>query len=142
MTPIRKSLLIVFILVNDLPGLSRGSSLDALPLGGAAFGRFVALVDAGRVTAAAAKALLADLVWSGGEPEARMKALGLEKVEDRGAIEAAVSKVIGARKAEADRYRAGEKKLLGVLLGASMRETQGAADPALVRQVLLERLGS
>ncbi len=43
--------------------------------------------------------------------------------------------------AEVARYRAGEKKLFGVLIGAAMRETQGAADAATVRQVLTEKLG-
>jgi glutaminyl-tRNA synthetase len=127
-------------LLNELAGLAGDRPLSALPLGGAAFGRFVALADSGRLTPTAAKALLADLVRSGGEPEARMKALGLEKVEDRGALDAAVGRALAARKAEADRYRAGEKKLLGVLLGAVMKETGGAADPALVRKLLEERL--
>ncbi|MGC3997333.1 MAG: glutamine--tRNA ligase/YqeY domain fusion protein [Anaeromyxobacter sp.] len=128
-------------LVNELLGLADGAPLASLPLPAPAFGRFAALVDAGRLATAAAKALLADLVEQGGEPEARMKALGLEKVEDRGAVETAVGKVLAAHAAEVARYRAGEKKLLGVLLGAAMRETQGAADPALVRQVLTQRLG-
>ena len=129
-------------LLNELLGLAREAPLDALPLPGAAFGRFVALVDAGRVAPAAGKVLLADLVRGGGDPDARMKALGLEKLEDPGAIEAAVGRVLAARKAEADRYRAGEKKLLGVLLGAAMRETQGAADAAAVREVLVRRLAA
>ena len=34
----------------------------------------------------------ADLVASGDDPEARMKALGVEKVEDRDAVEAAVAR--------------------------------------------------
>ncbi|HSN91751.1 MAG TPA: glutamine--tRNA ligase, partial [Anaeromyxobacteraceae bacterium] len=129
-------------LLNELLGLARERPVGALPLPGAAFGRFVALVDAGRLAPAAAKTLLADLVRGGGDPEARMKALGLEKVEDRAAIEAAVGRVLAARKAEADRYRAGERKLLGVLLGAAMRETQGAADAAAVREVLERKLSA
>ncbi|BDG01882.1 glutamine--tRNA ligase/YqeY domain fusion protein [Anaeromyxobacter oryzae] len=128
-------------LLNDLAGLAGDRALTALPLSGAAFGRFVALVDQGRLTAGAAKTLLADLVASGGEPEARLKALGLEKVEDRGAVDAAIAKVLAAQPKEVERYRAGEKKLLGVLLGAVMKETGGAADAALVRKVLTERLG-
>ncbi len=127
-------------LLNDLAGLAGDRDLGALPLGGAAFGRFVALVDGDRLTPAAAKALLADLVASGGEPEARLKALGLEKVEDRGAVEAAVAKVLAAHAQEAERYRAGEKKLFGVLVGAAMKQTGGAADAALVRKVLEEKL--
>jgi len=127
-------------LLNDLAGLAGDRALGALPLSGDAFGRFVALVDAGRVTASAAKALLADLVASGGDPAGRMKALGLEKVEDKGALDAAVARALAARKAEADRYRAGEKKLLGVLLGAVMKETGGAADAATVRKLLEQKL--
>ena len=127
-------------LLNELAGAAGGVPPTRLPLGGAAFGRFVALVDAGRLAPAAGKALLADLVRGGGEPEARMKALGLEKVDDRGAVIAAVDRALTASSRELERYRAGEKKLLGVLLGAAMRETQGAADPALVRQILQERL--
>jgi glutaminyl-tRNA synthetase len=128
-------------LLNDLAGLAGDRALTALPLSGGGFGRFVALVDAGRLAASAAKTLLADLVARGGEPEARLAELGLEKLQDRGALDAAISRALAARKAEADRYRAGEKKLFGVLLGAVMRETGGAADPALVRRLLDEKLG-
>jgi glutaminyl-tRNA synthetase len=127
-------------LLNDLAGLAGDRALAALPLPGAAFGRFVALVDGGKVTPAGAKALLADLVASGGDPEARLRALGLERVEDRGAVEAAVAKALAAHAKEAERYRAGEKKLFGVLVGAAMKAAGGAADAALVRKVLEEQL--
>jgi glutaminyl-tRNA synthetase len=127
-------------LLNDLAGLAGDRPLDALLLPGAAFGRFVALVDAGRLTTAAAKTLLVDLVAAGGDPEARMRELGLEKVKDRGALDAAVTRALAAQSGVAERYRAGEKKLLGVLLGAVMKETGGAADPALVRKLLEARL--
>jgi glutaminyl-tRNA synthetase len=127
-------------LLNDLAGLAGDRALSTLPLPGAAFGRFVVLVETGKVTAAAAKALLADLAASGGDPEARLAALGLAKVEDRGAVEAAVEKVLSAHAKEAERYRAGEKKLLGVLVGAAMKASGGAADAALVRKVLEDKL--
>jgi len=70
-----------------------------------------------------------------------MKALGLEKVEDRGAVEAAVARALAAKAAEVARYKAGEKKLFGVLVGAAMKEAAGTADAALVRKLLEERLG-
>jgi glutaminyl-tRNA synthetase len=112
-----------------------------LPLAAAAFGRFVTLVDSGRATPAAGKALLASLVEREGDPGARLRELGLEKVEDRASVEAAVARALTAQAAEVARYKAGEKKLFGVLLGAALRETQGAADAALVRELLQERLG-
>jgi len=128
-------------LLNELLGLARGTPLAALPLSGGAFGRFVALVDAGRVTAAGAKTLLADLVAGGGEPSERLAGLGLGRVDDRGALAGAVARALASQAPQVARYRAGEKKLLGVLLGAAMRETGGKADAALVRQLLLEQLG-
>ncbi|HEX9242293.1 MAG TPA: glutamine--tRNA ligase/YqeY domain fusion protein [Anaeromyxobacter sp.] len=127
-------------LLNDLAGLAGDRALASLPLSGGAFGRFVALVEAGKVAPAGAKMLLADLVASGGDPAARLAALGLAKVEDRGAVEAAVAKALAAHAREAERYRAGEKKLFGVLVGAAMKATGGAADAALVRKVLEEKL--
>ncbi|MBK9519576.1 MAG: glutamine--tRNA ligase/YqeY domain fusion protein [Anaeromyxobacter sp.] len=126
-------------LLNDLLGLAREAPLDGLPLQAPGFGAFVALVDAGRVTPAAAKVLLADLAAGGGDPAARLAALGLEKVEDQGALEAALDRALAATAAEVARYRAGERKLLGVILGAAMREAKGA-DATEVRRRLTERL--
>ncbi len=101
----------------------------------------MALVDGGRVTQPAAKALLARMVEEGGDPRVLVRELKLEKSEDRAAIAAAIGRVLESHPAEVARYRAGEKKLLGVLIGAAMRETQGVADAASVRNALTERLG-
>ncbi|HSM91908.1 MAG TPA: glutamate--tRNA ligase family protein, partial [Anaeromyxobacteraceae bacterium] len=127
-------------LLNELAGLAGERPLDQLALKAAEFGRFVALVDAGKATPAAAKTLLGHLVAEGGEPEATLAALGLAKVEDAGAVAAAVDRALAAQAAEVARYRAGEKKLFGLLVGAAMREAKGA-DAALVRKLLTEKLG-
>jgi Asp-tRNA(Asn)/Glu-tRNA(Gln) amidotransferase B subunit len=128
-------------LLHSLLGLAGDTRPDRLPLSGAGFGRLVSLVDSGKLTPAGGKTLLADLVQRGGEPEARMKELRLERVLDEGAVESAVARVLEAQRSEVERYRRGEKKLFGVLLGAVMKQTQGAADAALVRRILQERLG-
>jgi glutaminyl-tRNA synthetase len=128
-------------LLNDLLGLAREGGVGALPLPGSAFGRFVALADAGRLTAVAGKALLASLAERGGEPEERMRELGLERAEDPQELERAVARVLERHAGEAARFRKGEAKLFGVFLGAVMKETQGTQDPALVRRILQERLG-
>ena len=56
-------------------------------------------------------------------------------------MNSALDRVLQQHASEAERYRVGEKKLLGVLIGAAMKETQGAADAASVRKALLARLG-
>jgi glutaminyl-tRNA synthetase len=127
-------------LVNDLLGLLKNKGIDALPFKGEDFGRLVALVDKGRITQLSARTLLAHMVEHGGNPEALVGELGLEKLDDQAAISAAVGRVLESHAAEVARYRAGEKKLLGVLIGAAMRETQGVADAASVRKMLSDRL--
>ena len=47
---------------------------------------------------------------------------------------------LAAQAVEVARYRAGEKKLFGLLVGAAMREAKGA-DAGLVRKLLTEKLG-
>ena len=44
--------------------------------------------------------------------------------------------------AEADEYRAGKTGLLGFFVGQVMRQSGGNANPALVNQLVRERLGS
>jgi glutaminyl-tRNA synthetase len=128
-------------LTNDLQGIAGDVPLASLPLSAADFGRFVALAESGRITTAGAKALLASLAERGGDPAARLVELGLEKVDDRGAVDRAVARVLLAQAAEVVRYRSGERKLFGFLLGAVMRETQGKADPPVVKQALQDALG-
>ncbi len=128
-------------LLNELLGLAGDLPLDSLPLEAGSFGRFVALAESGRTTGAGAKALLASLLERPGDPADRLAELGLERVDDRAAVEGAVARVLAAQAAEVARYRLGEKKLLGFLLGAAMRETQGKADPSAVRKALQEALG-
>ena len=126
--------------MNELLALAPDGRLEALSLSSDAFGRAVALVDEGRVAPAAAKTLLSSLVERPGDPVARVAELGLAKLDDRTALVAAVERALAARPAEVARYRAGETKLLGFLLGAAMREAQGAADASALRALLLEQL--
>jgi len=127
-------------LKNELLGLAGDAPLGSLPLSAPDFGRFVSLAESGRTTTAGAKALLASLVERGGDPAGRLAELGLEKVDDHGAVDRAVRSVLSSQATEVVRYRAGERKLFGFLLGAVMRETQGKADPASVKKALQEAL--
>ena len=126
-------------LLNNVLGLVK--DLERAKASGAAFGRFVALVDQGRITTNGAKVLLTRLFEQGGEPEPLISELKLDQGTDAGALTAALERVLGRHAAEVARYRSGEKKLLGVLLGAMMREAQGA-DAAQVRKLITDRLGS
>jgi aspartyl-tRNA(Asn)/glutamyl-tRNA(Gln) amidotransferase subunit B len=106
----------------------------------AALAELVLLVEAGRVTAASARPLVAELVLHGGDPEALVRERGLEAVSDEGLLERTADLVIAAHPDVAAKVRAGEEKGLNFLMGQVMRRTQGKANPAAAREVLVRRL--
>lgn len=65
---------------------------------------------------------------------------GLEQVRDSGLIERWVDEIIDAHPDEVARYRGGETKLLGFLVGRVMGRSGGKADPRRVNELLRSRL--
>jgi glutaminyl-tRNA synthetase len=128
--------------LNDLLGLLKDRAPGETPLSGADFGKFVVLAEEKKLPAGAGRALLAALVEKGGDAGGQLAVLGLDKGVDPGHVRAAVGRVVSAHPSEVSRYRAGEKKLFGVLLGACMRDLGAAADPATVRAELTVSLES
>jgi len=91
------------------------------------------------VTATQAKTLLADLVAAGGGDVAQMaKAKGFEAM-DAGALEAMVDAAIAADPDAFAKYKAGEHKAVGALVGAVMKASKGKADGKLVTAILRAR---
>ena len=69
-------------------------------------------------------------------------ARGLELVQDDGALEAAVDKVIDANPDVAEKVRDGKVQAAGALIGQVMKEMKGQADAGKAREIILERLGA
>jgi len=91
-------------------------------------------------TAAQALALL--MAEDGADVDALVEANGLAQVQDDDQLAAWVKNALSSNPDEVTRYRAGEEKLFGFLLGAVMRQAAGKADPARARTLLKERLES
>jgi len=119
---------------------ARGIEIEASRLAPEALARLIQLVEEGRVTAANARPLVAELLEQGGDPEELVRARGLEAVSDTGALEAIADEVIAAHPEVAAQVRAGEDKGLNFLMGQIMKRTKGKASPAAARALLLRRL--
>jgi len=119
-----------------------GDDISAFPIAPPRLAALLTLVHDGMVSHTAAKQIFAIMLASGGEPADIAKREGLVQVSDEGALGAWLDEVIAAMPAEAERFRNGEKKLQGVLIGAVMKKSKGSADPKRVAQLLVERLGS
>jgi len=98
------------------------------------------LLEEGRVTTKTARELLPELVEHGGDPAGLVSARGLEAVSDDAQIEHAADEVIAAHPENAQRFRAGEEKILNFLIGQVMKKTSGKAKPGAVRDILVRKL--
>jgi aspartyl-tRNA(Asn)/glutamyl-tRNA(Gln) amidotransferase subunit B len=100
------------------------------------------LVKDGVVSHTAAKQIFGRMVATGDPPAQIAEREGLVKVDDDGQLAAWLDEVIAENPTEAERYRNGEKKLQGVLIGAVMKKSKGRADPKKLNQLLATRLAS
>jgi aspartyl-tRNA(Asn)/glutamyl-tRNA(Gln) amidotransferase subunit B len=100
------------------------------------------LVDAQTLGGPGAKQVLEEVFATGADPEAVVRAKGLAQVSDAGAIEAAVDQVLAASAGEVERYRAGNKKLMGFFVGQVMKAMKGKGNPAVVNELLRKKLGA
>ncbi|HET9667372.1 MAG TPA: Asp-tRNA(Asn)/Glu-tRNA(Gln) amidotransferase subunit GatB [Desertimonas sp.] len=95
----------------------------------------------GSLTATQAKAVLAELVANGGgDPAAIAKQRGFESM-DTSALESLVDEAISANTAAWEKFRAGEDKAVGALVGFVMKSSRGQADGGAVTALLRARAG-
>ena len=108
----------------------------SLPVPAAALSELIALVEAGTLSGKLGKDVFLRM-WNERRRAADIVAAeGLAQVSDSGSIEEVCRKVIAASPGELERYRAGDKKLLGFFVGAVMKETGGKANPKSANEIL------
>lgn len=125
---------------GELTAATRRLETPAMVDGRSLF-RLIEMTEDGRLSSSAAKEVLVEMLRSGDEAEAVATRLDLIQISDTSALEAAVSEVLDSQLEAVERYRSGEQKVLGFLVGLVMKSTGGKADPKLVNQILRQRLG-
>src|SRR6266542_1941428 len=113
-------------------GLSAYDAAAAWKLTPARLAAILKLVDAQTIGGPGAKQVLEAVFETGADPAELVAAKGLAQVSDEGAIEAAVDAVLAASAGEIERYRAGNKKLMGFFVGQVMKAMKGKGNPAVV----------
>ncbi|MFV0477170.1 MAG: Asp-tRNA(Asn)/Glu-tRNA(Gln) amidotransferase subunit GatB [Parahaliea sp.] len=85
-------------------------------------------------------------MWAGeGDADSIIAAHGLKQVSDSGALEAIIDEVIADSTAQVEQYRTADqdkrKKLVGFFVGQVMKASKGQANPQMVNQLLIQKLG-
>jgi aspartyl-tRNA(Asn)/glutamyl-tRNA(Gln) amidotransferase subunit B len=77
---------------------------------------------------------------NGGQPDAIIQAKGLTQINDAGAIEAMIDKVMADNATIVEEYRAGKQKGFNSLVGQIMKAARGKANPQQVNDLLKAKL--
>ena len=98
------------------------------------------LIDKGTISNNIAKKVFEQMWQSGKEPAAIVEEQGLAQVSDTGAIEVAIDQILAANQGQVEEYRSGKDKVFGFFVGQVMKAMKGKANPAVVNELLLNKL--
>ena len=125
-------------LIGDLAGLLNEAKVDlsASRVGPSHLADLVKLLEAGTISSAGAKTVLAEVFEGGDDVAAIVERRGLRQVSDSTALEGIVREVIAQNPQLADQFRAGKDGVINALVGQVMKQTKGSANPAVVQRLL------
>jgi len=118
------------------------ATIDDLKVSPTQLAELIQMVERGAISGSIAKSVFEEMAVSGASAEKIVKQKGLQQISDSGELDAVITHLINEHSDEAERYRDGDKKLLGFFMGQIMKATQGKANPKLVNQLLQEKLGT
>jgi aspartyl-tRNA(Asn)/glutamyl-tRNA(Gln) amidotransferase subunit B len=117
-----------------------GLELTDLSITPAQVARVAQLVSDGALNDRLARDVIEAVLAGEGDPDQVVAARDLAVVSDEGALNAAIDEAIAANPAAVAKVREGKVAAVGPLVGAVMKATNGQADAARVRQLILARL--
>jgi aspartyl-tRNA(Asn)/glutamyl-tRNA(Gln) amidotransferase subunit B len=129
--------------MGDLLGAlnAEHKDLSESPVTAEHLGELLSLIGKGEISGKIAKDVFEKMFASGEAPRAIVDREGLRQISDTATLEKAVEDVVAANPKQVEQYKAGKITVLGFLVGQVMKATRGQANPALVNQLLKDRLG-
>ena len=103
--------------------------------------KLIKMTDERVINGNVAKEVFARIFDEDIDPEAYVEENGLKTVNDEGELRSVIEKVIAANPKSVEDINSGKIKAMGFLVGQTMKEMKGKADPASVNAILKELLG-
>jgi aspartyl-tRNA(Asn)/glutamyl-tRNA(Gln) amidotransferase subunit B len=99
------------------------------------------LMDKGTLSGPLAKKAFEVTFKTGKAPNEVIKEQGLVQISDTGELGIIIDKIIADNEKAVIDYRAGKEASLTFLIGQVMKASRGKANPAVVRQIIVDKLG-
>ena len=128
-------------MVSDIAGwYAKHETEEFLGVDPEALVELMKMIQDGELSSRGAKDVLNEMLETQDSPKKIAEVRGLLQVSDSEALLTVVREVIVRNKGVADEFRAGKEAALQFLLGQTMKETRGAGNPTILRDLLLQEL--
>jgi len=130
-----------WVMTEVLAWLNReGRDMETPPVEPWQLAELIRLVDDGTLSSTMAKKLFEDVAGTDRAPREVVEEEGLAQITDEDRLAGWVEEVVAGHDEEVRRYRDGEDRVFGYLMGRLMRLSEGRADPGKASALLRERL--
>jgi len=119
----------------------RQQALAETPVTPVRLAGLLSMLSRDEVNANSAKVVLNKLFENDDSPETIVETCGFHQVSNTDELEGLVDQVLQAHAAAVTDFRNGQTKAMGFLVGQAMQASRGKANPKLVREILMKRLG-
>ncbi len=117
-----------------------GQEPEELIFSAAHLAKLIELLDAGTINQTVAKEVFEQVFRDDIDPEQYVEEHGLKMVNDDNLLRTVVEQVIAANPQSVADYKGGKEKALGFLVGQTMKQMKGKANPGAVNKMLKELL--
>lgn len=100
--------------------------------------KLIALLEEGKINRPTSKEVFEHVFKEGADPEKYVEEHGLSMVSDDGLLRETVQKILEENGQSVMDYKNGKEKAFGFLVGQTMKQMKGKADPASVNRILKE----
>jgi len=102
--------------------------------------KLIKLQEDGVINSSVAKEIFEKIFKEDIDPEKYVEENGLKMDNDENELKAVIERIVNDNPKSVEDYRNGKKKALGFLVGQTMKETKGKANPGMINKILVEIL--
>jgi len=120
-----------------------GVQIDSFPIPARKISELINLIDDGKVSStAASQKIFPEMLKSQESVQEIAERLNIIQVSNEGELAGFIDEVIRSNTSEVERYKNGEKQLVGFFMGQLMKVSKGKADPKVANSLLRDKLNS
>ena len=123
-------------IINDLK-----ITIEQLKVTPDRLGALLKLLDNGTISAKSGRKIVDLMHERDQDPDRIIIDEGMQQLSDSNALDEVVRSILAQHPAEVERYKAGDKKLMGFFVGQAMKATKGSGNPKEINALLVKLLG-